>query len=96
MDNAVEAAQKINVDTDLNSFVKFVDQKMNDRSTPFKPFYSPKITKEIKLDSKNLVCYHFSLDKNFENCPVEAHIRALYLKVLLHTAETRIAMKLVC
>jgi len=53
MDNAVESAKKIDVETDISNFVKYVDQTMYDRSTPFKQFFQPKATKEFKFDTEN-------------------------------------------
>ena len=52
----MQSAKKIDVTTDINGFIKFADQAMPDRNTPFKQFYPPKSLKEFKdPDNKKLV-----------------------------------------
>ena len=56
METSVETAKKMDVDSDINSFIKFANQSMPDRSVPFKQFFNPKATKEFKdPDNKQLV-----------------------------------------
>ena len=56
MQDSVETSKKMDVDSDINGFIKFANQSMPDRSVPFKQFFSPKATKEFKdPDNKQLV-----------------------------------------
>ena len=56
MDKAVDNAKKLDVIADINSFIKFADESMPNRTVPFKKFYPPKTMKEFKdHDNKQLV-----------------------------------------
>jgi len=62
METSVETAKKMDVDSDINSFIKFANQSMPDRSVPFKQFFNPKATKEFKdPDNKQLTYLRKSL-----------------------------------